>query len=191
MAAISQTTFFMCIFLNENIYISIKISLKFVQNNNIPTLFQIIACCRPGDRQWPSGDIRSPSLSYSVVKSSWIMQTLGKEPTIDIFTRDISVISHWNKLENYLSKMLIKFPMATELTAVFGAGGWIHREERPEGDLSQVLLASARTIQTASMHVVFHWCWWEIFCIAPCLYIVIGTFILRIMSYVSIVNVQY
>ena len=39
MAAIFQTTFFKCIFLNENVLISIKISLKFVpkgQINNIP-----------------------------------------------------------------------------------------------------------------------------------------------------------
>ena len=42
---------FKCIFLNENIWISIKISLKFVPNvsiNNIPALVQIMAWRRPG-----------------------------------------------------------------------------------------------------------------------------------------------
>ena len=42
------------IFLNENIRISITISLKFVPNdpiNNIPTLVQIMAWRRPGDKQ--------------------------------------------------------------------------------------------------------------------------------------------
>ena len=44
---------FKCIFLNENISISIKISLKFVPNgpiNNIPALVQIMAWRRPGDK---------------------------------------------------------------------------------------------------------------------------------------------
>ena len=41
------------IFLNENIWIPIKISLKFVPKgsfNNIPALVQIMAWCRPGDK---------------------------------------------------------------------------------------------------------------------------------------------
>ena len=44
---------FNCIFLNENIWISIKISLKFVLKspiNNIPTLIQIMARHLPGDK---------------------------------------------------------------------------------------------------------------------------------------------
>ena len=42
-----------CIFLNENVYISIKISLYFVPKgpiNNIPALVQIMAWRRPGDK---------------------------------------------------------------------------------------------------------------------------------------------
>ena len=41
------------IFLNENVRISIKISLMFVPKvriNNIPALVQIMAWCRPGDK---------------------------------------------------------------------------------------------------------------------------------------------
>ena len=44
---------FRCIFLNENVCISIKISLKFVPKgsiNNIPALVQIMAWRRPGDK---------------------------------------------------------------------------------------------------------------------------------------------
>ena len=47
---------FKCIFLNENIHILIKISLKFVHKgpiNNIPALVQIMAWCRPGDKPLP------------------------------------------------------------------------------------------------------------------------------------------
>ena len=53
MDAISQTPFSSAFFFNENIWISIKISLKFVPKspiNNIPALVQIIAWCRPGDK---------------------------------------------------------------------------------------------------------------------------------------------
>ena len=44
---------FKCVFLNEDIPISINISLKFVPKgliNNIPALVQIMAWCRPGDK---------------------------------------------------------------------------------------------------------------------------------------------
>ena len=45
--------FFKCIFLNENVWIAINISIKFVPKgpiNNIPTLVQIMAWRRPGDK---------------------------------------------------------------------------------------------------------------------------------------------
>ena len=53
MAAILADDIFKCIFLNENLSISIQISLKFVPKgpiNNIPALVQIMAWRRPGDK---------------------------------------------------------------------------------------------------------------------------------------------
>ena len=50
---ILQTTFIKWIFLNANLWISTKISLKFVTtgpNNNIPALVQLMAWHRPGDK---------------------------------------------------------------------------------------------------------------------------------------------
>ena len=44
---------FKCIFMNGNVWIPIKISLKFVPNgpiNNIPALVQIMAWCHEGDK---------------------------------------------------------------------------------------------------------------------------------------------
>ena len=44
---------FKCIFLNENVLISIKVSMKFIPKgpiNNIPALVQIMAWRRPGDK---------------------------------------------------------------------------------------------------------------------------------------------
>ena len=53
MAVVFPNNIFKCIFLNENVYISIKISLKFVPKvpiNNIPALVQIMAWHCPGDK---------------------------------------------------------------------------------------------------------------------------------------------
>ena len=53
MAAIFQTTFLNCIFFYDIMWISIKISLKFVPKgliDNILALVQIMAWCRPGDK---------------------------------------------------------------------------------------------------------------------------------------------
>ena len=52
MAAIFQTTI-SDVFLNENVWILIKISLKFApgsQINNIPAMFQIMTWHRPGNK---------------------------------------------------------------------------------------------------------------------------------------------
>ena len=52
---------FKCIFFNDNIWISIKISMKCVPNgpiNNIPALVQIMAWRRPGDKPL-SGPMRA------------------------------------------------------------------------------------------------------------------------------------
>ena len=46
---------FKCIFWNENVWISFKISMKFIRKgliNNNPALVQIMAWCRPGDKPW-------------------------------------------------------------------------------------------------------------------------------------------
>ena len=56
MAAISQATFSSAFFLNDNISILIKISLKFIAKGPIkyiPALVQIKAWCRTGDKPLP------------------------------------------------------------------------------------------------------------------------------------------
>ena len=56
MDAISQTTFSSAFFFNENVWIPIKILLKFVPKgpiNTIPALVQIMAWRRPGDKPLP------------------------------------------------------------------------------------------------------------------------------------------
>ena len=56
MAAILAEDIFKCIFLNEDIWILIIISLKFVRNGqitNIPLLVQVMAWCRTGNKPLP------------------------------------------------------------------------------------------------------------------------------------------
>ena len=66
---------FKWIFLNENVWIPIKISLKFVPQgpiNNIPALVQIMAWRRPGDKPL-SGSmmVRSPT-HICVTRPQWV-----------------------------------------------------------------------------------------------------------------------
>ena len=66
---------FKCIFLNENASISIKISLKFVPKgriNNIPTLVQIMAWHRPGDKPLSEPMVVSLLTHTCVTQSEWV-----------------------------------------------------------------------------------------------------------------------
>ena len=63
---------FKCIFLNENVSISIKISLMFVPKgpiNNIPALVQIMAWRRPGDK--PLSEPMMVNLSLGLNELNW------------------------------------------------------------------------------------------------------------------------
>ena len=66
---------FKSIFLNENIRISIKISLKFVPKcsiNNVPALVQIMAWRRPGDKPLSESMMVSLSTHICVTRTQWI-----------------------------------------------------------------------------------------------------------------------
>ena len=66
---------FRCIFVNENVWIPIKISLKFVLNgsiNNIPALVQIMACSRAGDKPLSKPMMVSLPTHICVSRSQWV-----------------------------------------------------------------------------------------------------------------------
>ena len=68
---------FKCIFLNENVLISIKISLKFVSKvpiNNIPALVQIMAWRRPGDKPLSEPMVVSLLTHICVTRPEWVNQ---------------------------------------------------------------------------------------------------------------------
>ena len=66
---------FKWIFLNENVWISINISLKFVPRgpiNNIPTLVQVMAWCRPGDKPLSEPMMIRLSTHIGVTRPQWV-----------------------------------------------------------------------------------------------------------------------
>ena len=69
---------FKCIFLNENIWILIKISLKFVPKssiNNIPALVQIMAWRRPGDKPLSEPMVVNLPTHICVTRPQWVKLT--------------------------------------------------------------------------------------------------------------------
>ena len=75
MAAILTDDTFKCIFLNENVWISIKISMKFVSKgtiNNTPALVQIMAWLRLGIKPFSEPMVvRLPS-NICVTRPQWV-----------------------------------------------------------------------------------------------------------------------
>ena len=66
---------FKCIFLNENVWIPIKISLKFVPKgpiNNIPAMVQIMAWRRPGDKPLSEPMVVSLPMHICVTRPQWV-----------------------------------------------------------------------------------------------------------------------
>ena len=71
---------FKCIFLNENVWIPIKISLKFVPKgpiNNIPALFQIMARSRPGDKPLSEPMAVSLTMHICVTRPQWVDEKIA------------------------------------------------------------------------------------------------------------------
>ena len=72
-----------CIFLNENVWILLKISLEFVPKgpiNNIPSLVQVMAWRRPGDKPLSEPMMVSLLTHICVARSQWVNNGLTKLP---------------------------------------------------------------------------------------------------------------
>ena len=66
---------FKCIFLNENVWIPIKISLKFVPQgpiNNIPALVQIMAWRQPGDKPLSGPMMVRLPMYVCITRCQWV-----------------------------------------------------------------------------------------------------------------------
>ena len=75
MAAVLADDIFKCIFMNENVWIVLKISLKFVPKvriNNIPALVQIMAWRRSGDKPLSEPMMVSLLTHICVIRPQWV-----------------------------------------------------------------------------------------------------------------------
>ena len=93
---------FKCIFLNENVWISIKISLKFVPKgpiNNIPPLVQIMAWRWPGDKPLFEPMMVSLMTHICVTQPQWI-----KRHWTGLILRKVSCASIWPTLKMALPR---------------------------------------------------------------------------------------
>ena len=79
---------FKSIFLNENVWISIKISLKFVPKgpiNNIPALVQRMAWRRPGDKPLSEPMMINSPTHICFSRPQWVNRNMESELWINIF----------------------------------------------------------------------------------------------------------
>ena len=113
MNATSQTTFSKCIFFNENGYIFIKFSLKYVRKgpiDNNPALFQIMAWRRPGDKPLSEPMMDSLLTHICVTRPQWV-NTLepkqnGRHFADGIITNGDPI--HWRTCVSHCPDVLIR-----------------------------------------------------------------------------------
>ena len=94
---------FKCIFLNGNVWIPIKISLKFVPKgriNNISALVQIMAWRRPGDKPLSEPMMVSLTTHICVTRPQWVNIMMRKGGFINIYC-----LCHFLILLRYINKM--------------------------------------------------------------------------------------
>ena len=91
------------IFLNENVWILIKISLKFVSEgpiNKISALVQIMAWCRPGDKPLSEPMMISLLTHICVTRPQWVNWTLANNFSEILIEIEIFALEqiHWKIL---------------------------------------------------------------------------------------------
>ena len=85
---------FKCIFLNENVWILIEISLKFVPKgsiNNDPALFQTMAWRRPGDKPLSEPMMVSSLTHICVTRPQWVNVVPSEQRHYHIWTDSIGL----------------------------------------------------------------------------------------------------
>ena len=94
---------FKCIFVNENVWIPIEISLKFVPINNNPALFQIMAWRRPGDKPLSEPMMVSLPTQICVIRPQWVKPLLSSIiPHVTVSNRNYLNIHPRKSFESYL-----------------------------------------------------------------------------------------
>ena len=90
---------FKCIFLNENVWIPIKISLKFVPKGPIyiiPAMVQIMAWCRPGDKPLSEPRMESLLTHICVTRLQWVNLIKLLKKRVPHLCSKIPKINNWS-----------------------------------------------------------------------------------------------
>ena len=96
--------------LNENVWIPIKISLKFVPEgpiNNIPLLVQIMAWCRPGDKPLYEPMMVSLPTHICVIRPQWVKANCLHQLRSTILHRGILYLNVINTGLSYSKRMYL------------------------------------------------------------------------------------
>ena len=101
---------FKCIFLNRNLWISIKISLKLVPGgpiNNIPALVQIMAGRRPGDKPLSEPMMFSLLTHICVTRPQWVKtyRVLLWSPMWNFMTQQ----KKWSIYHSQMCRSIVKY----------------------------------------------------------------------------------
>ena len=95
---------FKCIFLNENVFISIKFSVKFISKipiNNIPALVRIMAWCRSGDKPLSEPMTIILLAQICVTRPQWV--NCGNNLGVSIGQQTICSIKYIQDLSYYMT----------------------------------------------------------------------------------------
>ena len=102
---------FKCIFLNENVWIPIKFSLKYVPKgpiNHIPALVQIMAWCRPGDKPLSEPMMVSLPLQICVTRPKWAKACIWFCRACFAFCYGCSIISSGNQCDYFTKSHILQ-----------------------------------------------------------------------------------
>ena len=110
---------FRYIFLNENIWISIKISLKFIAKspiNDIPALVQIMAWRRPGDKPLFEPMMVRLLMYIWVARPQWVNRNWLYYFLIDIYHTNWHCLVLWSSISYHQHSIHVSFSISLVVT---------------------------------------------------------------------------
>ena len=130
---------FKCIFLNENVWISNKISLKFVPKGsigNIPALVQIMAWHRPGDKPLSELMLVSLPTHICVTRPQWVKHVTAVYCNVRPVTMIVTMIDKLGFLPAGVSQCMRQIGPNTVQPDMLSWWGWkgkFNVEIKPQG----------------------------------------------------------
>ena len=157
-----QNGHFKCTFLNQNVWIWIEISLKFVPKgpiNNVPTLVQIMAWWRQGDKPLSESVMAWLPSHICTIRLQWVNNSISLNVVSPLQWRHNEhngVLNHQpHRLFNVRIKENIRAPRHWPLCGEFTGDGWIPCREKvsnsENASIDDVFIAEH------TFGIMFHW----------------------------------